>query len=189
MQSNSNFKLRRAAEWINFHDGVIAYPTEAVYGFGCHPESDIALSRILKIKQRPWQKGMLLVASNIDQVIPYISIAGLSQLSCLKEHREYPVTWLLPVDSHVSPLLTGTHKKIAVRISSHPIVKALCDTADSAIVSTSANRAGIEPALYAHQVRSQFQLELDQVVAGNVGGFSKPSAIIDAETQTVIRAY
>lgn len=185
----SNFQIRKAAEWINFQDGVIAYPTEAVYGFGCHPESEAGLKRILQIKQRDWRKGMLLVASRVEQVIPYLAIDALSQTHCLKEQRDYPVTWLLPVDSHVSPLLTGTHEKIAVRISQHPIVQALCDASDSAIVSTSANRAGQEPAIHAHQVRSQFQHDLDQVVAGNVGGFDKPSAIIDAETQTVIRAY
>ncbi len=183
------FSTRKAAEWINFHDGVIAYPTEAVYGFGCHPESKIGLMRILQMKQREWQKGMLLVGSKIEQVIPYISIEGLAQLDCLKEKRDYPVTWLLPADSHVSPLLTGIHKKIAIRISQHPNVKALCEAADSALVSTSANRAGQQPALHAHQVRSQFPYELDQVIAGNVGGYSKPSAIIDAETQAIIRAY
>ncbi len=185
----THFKIRQAAEWINVHDGVIAYPTEAVYGFGCSPESEIGLSRILSIKQRDWRKGMILVASHIDQVIPYISAAGLDFVDCLLETRDYPVTWLLPVEPQVSPLLRGTHPKIAIRISSHPTVKALCETANSAIVSTSANRAGQPPLVSAHQVRCQFQDDLDQVVAGNVGGFSKPSAIIDAETQTMIRAY
>ncbi|NVJ65792.1 MAG: Sua5/YciO/YrdC/YwlC family protein [Gammaproteobacteria bacterium] len=186
---DSNFQIRRAAEWINFHDGVIAYPTEAVYGFGCHPQSEAGLSRILRIKQRPWHKGMLLVASSIEQVIPYISIAGLPQLDTLREERDYPVTWLLPADDSVSPLLIGSHQKIAIRISKHPVVKALCESANSAIVSTSANRAGHQPSTKAHQVRAQFSHDLDQVVAGNVGGFTKPSAIIDAETQTIIRAY
>ncbi len=185
----SSFTIRKAAEWINYQDGVIAYPTEAVYGFGCHPESEIGLARILQIKNRSWQKGMLLVASSVEQVIPYISDEGLLQLDCLNQTYDYPVTWLLPVDSYVSPLLTGTHEKIAVRISNHPIVKALCHAANSAIVSTSANRAGISPAIHAHQVRAQFPNDLDQVITGNVGGFSKPSAIIDADSKTVIRAY
>ncbi len=185
----SDFKIRKAAEWINFYDGVIGYPTEAVYGFGCHPESEAALAHILDIKQRPWQKGMLLVASNIEQVIPFVATSGLDQLERLLEPKDYPVTWLLPVDSYVSPLLTGTHKKIAVRLSSHPTVQALCEHANSAIVSTSANRAGQLPLTQAHQVRAQFRLDLDQVVSGNVGGFAKPSAIIDAETHQVIRAY
>ncbi len=187
--SNANFQIRRAAEWINFHDGVIAYPTEAVYGLGCHPESEMGLMRILQIKNRDWRKGMLLVASCVEQVIPYITIAGLSQLDCFKEDRGYPITWLLPVESYVSPLLTGTHPKIAIRISNHPIVKALCDTANSPIVSTSANRAGQKPMTQAHQVRAQMGLDIDQIIAASVGSFSRPSAIIDAETQTVLRAY
>ncbi|WP_251358688.1 L-threonylcarbamoyladenylate synthase [Kangiella sp. TOML190] len=184
-----NFQIRKAAEWINLHNGVIAYPTEAVYGFGCSPDSNLGLSRILKIKQRDWQKGMILVASHMDQVIPYISETGLEFIDCLLIEKDYPVTWLLPVEPQVSQLLRGTHQKIAIRISNHPLVQALCETANSAIVSTSANRAGQPPFTKAHQVRNQFHDDLDQVLSGNVGSFAKPSAIIDAETQTIIRAY
>ncbi|MRX27835.1 Sua5/YciO/YrdC/YwlC family protein [Kangiella sp. HZ709] len=187
--AHSDLKFRKAAEWINIYDGVISYPTEAVYGFGCHPESEAALAHILEIKQRPWQKGMLLVASTTEQIIPYIATSGLGQLQRLLEPRDYPVTWLFPVDSYVSPLLRGAHKKVAVRLSTHPTVQALCEHANSAIVSTSANRAGQLPLTQAHQVRAQFRLDLDQVISGNVGGFAKPSAIIDAETNQIIRAY
>lgn len=183
------FQIRKAAEWLLMQDGVIAYPTEAVYGLGCLPDSDSAIARILHIKDRDWRKGVILVASEVEQVIPYISDQGLELLDFLEAPQEHPVTWLMPVNDWVSPLLRGTHSKIAIRLSQHPTVRALCDATDSAIVSTSANRAGQAAFTKAHQVRNHFMDEIDQTVSGNVGDFNKPSAIIDAQTQTVIRAY
>ena len=182
------FKIKQAAAFIQ-KGGVIAYPTEAVYGLGCHPQNISAIKKILTIKRRPWQKGLLLVAGDIGQIEPYISSQAQSLVRCFEQSYDYPVTWLLPASSLVSPWLKGEHQQIAIRLSSNPYIKALCKAADGALVSTSANRAGQQEIKQAELVRSTMGQEVDCVVAGPVGGYDRPSAIIDAQTKKVLRAY
>jgi len=170
------------------HDGVIAYPTEAVYGLGCLPFSTSAIERILRIKDRPWYKGLILVASDVVQIEPFVAPEALDLLVCLNEYPDQPVTWLLPKSDLVSPLVSGDHEKIAIRLSHNPHIRALCDAAASAIVSTSANRAGNTEMRQAEAVRNQMFCQLDMIVAGPVGGYDRPSKIIDAQTQEVLRA-
>lgn len=181
------FKIHSAAQQVQ-QGGVIAYPTEAVYGLGCHPKAEQAIQRILKIKRRPWQKGLILVASTIEQIKPYLSEEGQALINCFNEQHKRPVTWLLPASEEASPLLRGQHEKIAVRLSSNPFVKALCDAANSALVSTSANRAGQPEMKTAEEVRSKMGAELDVIIVGPTGGHTRPSSIIDAQTREVLRA-
>lgn len=170
-------------------DGVIAYPTESVYGLGCLPTSIPAIQNILRIKQRPWQKGLLLVVHSVEQAMPFIAKEARHLIQHFNTERDYPVTWLFPAAESVSPWLKGAHNTIAIRLSKHPIVMALCQQLDSALVSTSANRAGQMELRHAHQVRQQFRYEIDGVIAGAVGSFARPSAIINATDQTILRAY
>jgi len=179
-------------------DGVIAYPTEAVFGLGCLPFSVEAIERILAIKKRPWHKGLILVASDIAQIEPFVDENFHDLLVCFDEvpffeesgpsEPDQPVTWLLPKSELVLPLVCGEHSKIAIRLSKHPVVKALCDEAQSVIVSTSANRAGNPEMKRTEEVRNQMWNQLDTVVSGAVGGYDRPSKIIDAQTQQVLRA-
>lgn len=181
------FKMHSAAQYIK-QGGVIAYPTEAVYGLGCHPKAEQAIQRILKIKRRPWQKGLILVASTVQQIEPYLSKDGLALVDCFKEQHKRPVTWLLPVREDVSLLLRGEHQKIAIRLSTNPFVKALCNAANSALVSTSANRAGQPEMTTAEEVRCHMGSELDMIIDGPTGGHTRPSSIIDAQTREILRA-
>lgn len=174
-------------------DGVIAYPTEAVFGLGCLPFSVEAIERILAIKKRPWHKGLILVASDIAQIEPFVDENFHDLLVCFDEvpdleEPDQPVTWLLPKSELVLPLVCGEHPKIAIRLSKHPVVKALCDEAQSVIVSTSANRAGNPEMKRTEDVRNHMTNQLDMVVSGAVGGYDRPSKIIDAQTQKVLRA-
>ncbi|AOE51003.1 Threonylcarbamoyl-AMP synthase [Kangiella sediminilitoris] len=168
-------------------DGVIAYPTEAVFGLGCLPDSDQAIQRILDIKNRPWHKGLILVASEIQQVEPFIDPEALDLLACFDQYSGQPVTWLLPRVDTMSPLICGRHPKIAIRLSQNPHIRALCDKAGSAIVSTSANRAGQPEMKSPEMIRNHMMTQLDMVVAGPLGGYDRPSKIIDAQTQQVLR--
>ena len=183
----NTFKIHAAARIIG-QGGVIAYPTEAVYGLGCHPNAIQAIQRILDIKRRPWQKGLILVASRVEQIKPYLSEEGLKLIDCFQEKHKRPVTWLMPVKPEVSPLLRGEHDKIAFRLSDNPYVKALCDATNSALVSTSANRASQPEMRTAEEVRSKLGAELDMILVGPTGGHTRPSSIIDAQTRELLRA-
>ncbi|WP_420588890.1 L-threonylcarbamoyladenylate synthase [Bacterioplanoides sp.] len=170
--------------------GVIAYPTEAVWGLGCDPTNDEAIQRILDIKKRPWQKGMLVVAASLDQLDDYLLPLSGDDFKLVDATWPGPVTWVLPCDESVSPLLRGETRNdqptLAVRISAHPMVRALCEKAGP-LVSTSANPAGREPARSMVQLRQYFKPAtiktfggkqvVDFILPGNLGGQKQPSEI------------
>lgn len=167
--------LSRAAQAV-YSGGVIACPTEAVWGLSCDPANDDAIARILDLKQRPWQKGVLLVASSLEQLHDWIEPLNSADLEKVWSTWPGPVTWVLPCKAHVSPMLRGTHNTLAVRISDHPLVRALCEETGP-LVSTSANPAGREPARSALKVRQYFDQQLDYILPGALGGRNQPSEI------------
>lgn len=160
--------------------GVIAYPTEAVWGLGCNPWDREAVQRILDLKQRPMHKGMILVASSVAQVRFLLDPLPAALQREAEQHWPGPVTCLLPdVGRQVPDWVRGRHHSIAVRVSAHPVVRALCNAAGMPLVSTSCNPAGRQPARYPWQVRRYFGNELDRIVPGALGESRKPSRIID----------
>ncbi|PCH62562.1 MAG: threonylcarbamoyl-AMP synthase [Gammaproteobacteria bacterium] len=184
--AHAPWQLRRAAEIVH-HGGVIAYPTEAVYGLGCNPNDSLAVSHLLAIKQRSIDKGLILIAAEFMQLEPYIGKISKSIYQKIEKSWPGPVTWLLPKAEHTPAWLCGKHDKIAVRVTAHPIAAALCRACDSALVSTSANRDGQAPARNSLAVRRKLR-GIDKIVHGTTGGLAQPSAIIDALSGQVIRA-
>lgn len=168
--------------------GVIAYPTEAVYGLGCDPDNQKAVERLLAIKQRPWQKGLILIAASWTSVSPYLLPLSSEIKQQITRQQQRPTTWLLPAHPNTPKWLTGESDLLAVRVTSHPLARQLCDLWGKPLVSTSANRAG-KPALStALQVRLQLGLQLDNLLVGTVGSQSRPSEIRNALTGKIIRA-
>jgi len=182
----NSWKIKQAAN-IVLNGGVIAYPTEAVYGLGCDPYDDAALQRLLHIKQRHMHKGVILVAAEFQQLIPFINMPSESVRQKICATWPGPVTWLIPAAPGISPLLTGAHSTLAVRISAHPLVQALCREINQPIVSTSANRSSAPPARSALTVQRIFGQELDFILHGTVDRNLQPSEIRDARTDQVIR--
>ncbi|KPZ69301.1 Threonylcarbamoyl-AMP synthase [Shewanella sp. P1-14-1] len=169
--------------------GVIAYPTEAVYGLGCDPDNLKAIQKLLDIKQRPWQKGLILVASDFQQLVPYIDESKLTtaQLEFAFSKWPGPFTFVMPIKPGVSKLLCGQFDSIAVRVSSHPVVRALCDTVNKPFVSSSANIAGHDPAMSAAEIEHTFSNDITALVVGELGSQRQPSTIIDARSGKVLR--
>lgn len=167
--------------------GVIAYPTEAVWGLGCDPDNDAALARLLRLKRRDPAKGVILVAADLAQFAPWLEGLTAAQREALGTPRETPTTWLVPDNGRASPLVRGTHDRVALRVSDHPLVVALCRAFGGPVVSTSANRAGESSAMSAEEVRAIFGEELDAVLDGSLGGHDRPSTIRDLVTGRVLR--
>jgi len=185
MMSKNSWGLRQAVKTLE-QGGLIAYPTEAVFGVGCDPWDEDAVMELLAIKQRPWTKGLILLASDFNQLQDFIQPLPASLLQQVQTSWPGHVTWLLPVREDVPLYLTGQHNTIAVRVTAHPLAAALCDAFGGAIVSTSANITGLRPAKTVHQVRWQLP-EIDYVLAGACGGASQPSQIRDAVTGEQVR--
>ncbi len=169
---------------------LIAYPTESVFGLGCDPQQPEAVARLIKLKQRDPDKGLILIASDFEQLQPYIGRVDEPAACHAKSFWPGPVTWLWPVrqDAGFSSLLTGKHQTIAVRVSAHPVVVALCDAFKGAIVSTSANTEGKPPAKTVADVQQYFPDQLAKVVNASVGDLLQPTPIYDVITKAEIRA-
>ena len=156
--------------------GVIAYPTESCYGLGCDPRNRRAVRRILKLKQRPQRKGLILIASHDRQVEGYLQPLPLAERSRLQNNPAQAVTYLMPARSSCPRWLRGEHETLAVRLTAHPFARNLCRSVNSALVSTSANRGGMRPAKTYAECRRLFGKQV-RVLRGQVGKRKKPSTI------------
>lgn len=169
--------------------GVIAYPTEAVWGLGCDPSNEAAVMKLLALKQRPIEKGMILAAAEPAQ------LEGWVQLDALAEDRRRAVldswpganTWIVPAGPRAPYWITGEHTGIAVRVSAHPLVQALCRAWGGPLVSTSANLAGEPPARSREQLDPTLLKQLDGLLEGATGGLAQPTQIRVAATGQVLR--
>jgi L-threonylcarbamoyladenylate synthase len=180
--------IRRAAAVIRA-GGVIAYPTEAVWGFGCDPVDGEAVARILAIKRRPASMGLILIAADIAQVEDWIEPMSRTVRARIAVTWPGPVTWVLPAQPSVPEWLHGGRGTLAVRVTAHAQSAALCRATGFAIVSTSANRSGHPPARTGIQVRRWFGDELDLILDGATGGRGRPSEIRDASSGRALRAH
>ncbi|ABR73716.1 threonylcarbamoyl-AMP synthase [Actinobacillus succinogenes] len=167
---------------------VVAYPTEAVFGLGCNPLSESAVKKLLDLKQRPIDKGLILIAPDLLYLLPFIDTERLNsrQISRLTANYSHPVTWVVPVKFGTPKFLTGRFNSIAVRISDHPAVAELCSLTGFALTSTSANLSGLPPCKTAAEVRSQFG-QFFPVLDYPVGHAEKPSEIRNLLTDQLIR--
>jgi len=173
--SRPGISYRRIAAHLR-RGGLIAYPTESCYGLGCDPGNRIAVQRLLKLKQRPQSKGLILIASAYHQVARYLLPLAPKQQQQLKIAGEQAVTYLVPVRHSTPRWLRGAHDTLAVRLTAHKQAERLCHGLDSALVSTSANRSGQRPAKTYAQCRRLFGRKV-WVLPGRTGKNKKPSTI------------
>jgi L-threonylcarbamoyladenylate synthase len=178
--------MRLAARIIH-RGGVIAYPTEGVFGLGCDPLQQMAIERILKFKRRSVTKGLILIAADFAQLQPYLLPLTAQIRARLEATWPGPVTWLLPARSDVPRWLRGWHDTLAVRVTAHPVAASLCRRVGYAIVSTSANRAARPPARTVLQARKYVGSYIDYILPGEIGKRVGPSEIIDGRTGQRIR--
>ncbi|MCC5858747.1 MAG: Sua5/YciO/YrdC/YwlC family protein [Ectothiorhodospiraceae bacterium] len=167
--------------------GVIAYPTEAVFGLGCDPLNAEAVARLLAIKGRSADKGLILISHDRASLNPWLQPVPPALEDRLAASWPGPVTWVLPVQPWVPRWLTGSRDTLAVRVTAHSGAAALCRAYGGPLVSTSANRSGHPPARTALQARCRLGRRVDLVVPGPTGGLNRPSEIRDGRSGRVLR--
>lgn len=169
---------------------VIAYPTEAVWGLGCDPWNEQAVLQILRLKQRPVEKGVILIAADVEQVEPFLQALTSEQrqqvIASWLDESAPATTWLVPLSADIPKWISGEHPQVAIRVTKHEQTQALCRAFGRPIVSTSANPSGEPSAMDAAMVRAYFA---DQVFVfeGATGGATQPSVIRDVGTGLVLR--
>ncbi len=182
----SSFKIKQAIEQIHA-GGLIAYPTEAVYGLGCDPLNQNAVFNLLALKNRSADKGLILIASSLTQLEPYLQL-NQQILSRIQTSWPGPVTWIIPAQPWVPEWLTGTHSTLAVRVTAHPVAQLLCEKYGQALVSTSANIQAKPPASKSWMVSRNLNHPKDLfIVPGEVGKLKQATAIFDAVNYQKIR--
>ncbi len=166
---------------------VIAYPTEAIYGLGCNPNNVQAVQAVLDLKARDANKGLILIASRWEQLIPYVTKPEPIQLQKALDTWPGPVTWVLPAHPSLDALLTGGRSTIAVRVTDHPVVIDLCNACNHPLVSTSANISGQAPVNSGSEIAAMFGDAIAGVVEGELGGLTSATSIYDMQTGAQIR--
>lgn len=179
-------KIAHAVNVLN-DGGVIAYPTEHCFGLGCDPQNEVAVKRLLKIKQRQAEQGVILIASNVQQIEHYVDVNLAAYKQVILASWPGPNTWIVPAIVGVSPYIKGRHAGVAVRVTANPIAKQLCGAYGGAIVSTSANRHGQPSLMSSASVSAVLGKEISYILDEPVGGADSPSAIRDGMTGQQIR--
>jgi L-threonylcarbamoyladenylate synthase len=170
--------------------GVLAYPTEAVWGLGCDPFNQQAVLKLLALKKRPIAKGLILIAASVEQVEPYLQLLTTLERERVVEtwqNSSQPTTWVVPVSPDFPEWIRGEHLSVAIRVSAHPPVQALCSAFGGAVISTSANISGQATAQNPEQIVSVFSDGVDYILPASLGGQKNPSQIRDTRTGAVLR--
>jgi len=197
-----------AAHWLQ-QGQLLAYPTESVWGIGCDPFNQQAVKQLLAIKQRPLEKGMIVVTDSVSRLTALLSNLNDEQrqqvLVSWRNDTDSDVnskqahTWLLPLSENlpvsIPAWIIGAHHSVAVRVIDHPLVQQLCRQVVSVhnpygfVVSTSCNPSGQPPALTLSQAQAYFSDSNEQVgyLKGETLGYQLPSQISNARTGQVIR--
>jgi len=179
-------RLRLAARQLR-QGGLVAYPTEAVWGLGCDPRNEAAVAALLALKRRPAAKGLILIAADFAQVEPFLDIPAGDMRGRLLASWPGPVTWIVPAARRAPRWLCGRRGTLAVRVTAHPAASALCRDFGGAIVSTSANPSGTRPARTLSQTRRYFTGSGLCFLPGELGGLDRPTAIFDARSGARMR--
>lgn len=167
--------------------GIVAYPTEAVWGLGCDPYDEFAVRRLLRIKRRKMRQGLILIGASSMHLEPFLTNLAEEERAKLDATWPGAVTWLVPDNGVAPPWIRGAFDSVALRRTAHPTAAALCEAFGGVLVSTSANRSGARPARHAHQLSRHLRRTIDVLMPGAVGGRAKPSEIRDLRSDRVVR--
>ncbi len=167
--------------------GILAYPTEAVFGLGCDPLNEQSVLRLIALKQRSIHKGLILIGADMQHIRPFMQPVDNSVMQRLQDSWPGPATWLLPAAKWVPYWLTGQHDNIALRLTAHPVAAAVCRAFGGAIISTSANLNKRPPARTPLQARIRCANQPDMILSASTGQLDSPTPIRDALTGQSIR--
>lgn len=157
--------------------GLIVYPTEAVYGLGGDFQQADVVARILSLKQRPNDQGLILAAGHIEQILPLIVPVSGDHLAAALNTWPGHTTWVFPASSSVPKGVKGPGNTVAVRLSRHSVVVDICQQLGHAIISTSANERGQKTPTAISVLAQQWSNEVAYFLDLPLGGSDKPSEI------------
>ena len=183
------YKVQEAAQTLK-DGGVIVCPTEGVYGLSAVVTNSAAITRVISMKKRALNKGLIVVAADVAMLEGIVNFAALSADSLRLLHEKWPghATFIVPTHMQINPLLTGGRNTLAVRVTAFPMLQALCREAGGPLISTSANISGSEPLQTLEELQATFASSVDYILDEPCQGLHKPSTIYDALSGAILRA-
>ena len=170
--------LRTASEVIR-RGGIIAYPTETVYGLGVDPFNPDALKKVFDLKGRTAEKSLILLVRGEADLSLLTDEVPEKARKLMSAFWPGPLTLVLEASENIPSPLLGAGNTIAVRVSSHPVAKILTDLVAGPITSTSANRSGQPSAKSAEEASAIFENRLDLIVDSGPSTGDIPSTVLD----------
>ena len=167
-------------------DKVFAYPTEGVWGLGCNPFSEKAVKKLINLKKRPKNKGIIVLAGSLQQLLPFTQHLSEKLKKRMNSKWPGPHTWLVPSSSDIPKWLIGPTGLVALRCSNHQTVIELTESLNMPICSTSANISGQEPAKNLDEIRTFFGNKV-LIIEGELGGLKKPTPVQNLESKEWLR--
>jgi L-threonylcarbamoyladenylate synthase len=159
--------------------GVVAYPTDTVYGLGACMTDINAVDRIFQVKGRPKGMALPVLLADKKQIAEIVTAVTPSAKRLADEFFPGALTIILPKSANVPGIITGGGRTIAFRIPNHPVPLALVNGLGKPIVGTSANLSGQPSALTAAEVRTQIGDKIDMVIDGGKCPGGIESTIVD----------
>ncbi len=180
----SDFSIRHAAHVIR-NGGIIAYPTDTIYGLGCDPYNAQAVDKLELLKQRSQNKPFILLAGDIKQITPLIFLDE-KQRARIKQTSE-PTSWIVNTSPLAPVWLTNNKNTLTIRISNNATVKKLCEVLGHAIISTSATPSGKKPTRNNLALHPYFHGQVDKILSSQQKLTARPSKIIRLCDNHIIR--
>ena len=167
-------------------DNVFAYPTEGVWGLGCNPFSEKAVNKLINLKKRPKNKGIIVLAGSLQQLLPFTQHLSDKLKKRMNSKWPGPHTWLVPSSPDIPKWLIGPTGLVALRLSDHKTVIELTESLNMPICSSSANISGQEPAKNSDEIRTFFGNKV-LIIEGELGGLKKPTPVQNLESKEWLR--
>ena len=171
-------KLREVAK-VAKEGGLVAFPTETVYGLGTNAFKEQAVRRLFEVKQRPPDNPVSVLISDLKQIYQLAEVNETAE-KLIETFFPGPITVVLKAKSNVPNLVTAGTGKIAVRMPNHPIALKIVEFAGVPLATPSANISGKPSPTKAEHVMEDFMGKIDVIVDGGETGIGIESTVIDA---------
>jgi len=179
-------EIKKAVEVLN-GGGTILYPTDTIWGLGCDATQEEAVQKLLKIKNRPQDKGLIVLVSSINELDRYVEDVP-SMAFDLLEYAEHPLTLVLEKGRKISPTVLKENQSIAIRVVKTGICHELLKVFKKPLVSTSANISGEPSPKTFEEISQVLKDRVDLIFSKETSGLfsTKPSTIIRLDNNGTI---
>ena len=170
--------LQEAAKWIRI-GGLVALPTDTLYGLAADPFSANAVARLCAVKGRAEGRALPLIAADADQIAARLGPLSPAAARLASKFWPGPLTLLIPAPLALAPGVTGGTRHVGVRVPAHDIARAICRAADGPVTATSANRSGQPATADPDEVERVLGDDIDLLIDTGPTRGGPPSTIVD----------